>query len=533
MDVSEVRLRQVLEGVKQYRVPLYQRPYAWQRRQLERLWSDLSDLAQARKQNPAATHFTGSLVLSLGQVGAGGTELLVVDGQQRLTTLSLLLCAFRDHITDDEQNADEHRSELNENYLVNRFKKGDDRLKLLPTQADREAYRSVVQGRTDSTKNAGGVLTAYHYFRTRIAAADDPNDPDDVRSLEDAVLDGLAFVSITAKDENVYRIFESLNNTGMKLTQGDLLRNYVFMRLGEAGDEVYTDWWLPMQRLLSPDDLQALFWMDLLLADPDVKSGDTCERQQVRMNLLDEKQVRTEIERFAKLAQLLAAMRYPLGQDGESLPQSIRRRLDRLRQWNAPAAEALVLHLLDRRTAGTASDEETDRALYVLESYLVRRVVIAATSNALTRTLFRAGYEIRTATEPVDVALLRYLSAGRKFFATDTQVREAARSTAFYFSGKPGQKKQILVWLEESLGAKEQVDLTPTTIEHVLPQTLTPEWRAELADGQGSEADSDALHEALVHTLGNLTLTGYNAELSNKPFAIKRPALAASGIRLN
>ncbi|WP_181136190.1 DUF262 domain-containing protein [Rathayibacter sp. AY1H3] len=97
MDVQETRLQQVLEGAKQYRVPLYQRPYSWTVKQLDRLWSDVVDLAEQRVDPPGATHFTGSLVLSLGEIGPAGSQFLVVDGQQRLTTLSLFICALRDH----------------------------------------------------------------------------------------------------------------------------------------------------------------------------------------------------------------------------------------------------------------------------------------------------------------------------------------------------------------------------------------------------------------------------------------------------
>lgn len=223
MHVQEIRLQQVLEGAKQYRVPLYQRTYSWTPKQLGRLWADIVDLSDAREQEPRASHFTGSLVLSTGGVGPGGAEFLVVDGQQRLTTLSVLIAAIRDHIARSEPNAPEKVARLHESYLSDRFKHGDERLKLLPTQADRAAFRAIV----DSVPLDGmhsGVIDAYRFFRTRLVEADDPEDPHDIDRIATSVLDGLVFVAITAgHDDNVYRIFESLNNTGMKLTQGDLL----------------------------------------------------------------------------------------------------------------------------------------------------------------------------------------------------------------------------------------------------------------------------------------------------------------------
>ena len=340
MDVQETRLQQVLEGSKQYRVPLYQRPYSWSSKQLERLWSDVVELAEQRTANSGATHFTGSLVLSLGQIGPSGSEFLVVDGQQRLTTLSVLICAIRDHYAETEPDRPEKVARLEETYLVDRFKRGDDRLKLLPTQADREPYRAIVNNNVQGAP-ASGLLEAYRFFRTRLHQADAPDDPHDIDRIESAALNGLVFVSITAKgDDNVYRIFESLNNTGLKLTQGDLLRNYLFMRLGGRGEEIYDSWWLPMQRVLAPADLEMLFWIDLVWRNPRAKQGDIYALQVERMRELDADQIVAEVQRFSGLASIFALIRNPQDEHHEG----VRRALERGNQWRLAAAEPLVLH---------------------------------------------------------------------------------------------------------------------------------------------------------------------------------------------
>lgn len=530
MDVTETRLRVVLGGDQRYRVPLYQRPYSWTDTQLTRLWSDLLDLTEQLATNEKSTHFTGSLVLDLGRAGPGVNEYLVVDGQQRLTTLSVLLCAIRDHFAEHEPDQPQKRELVHERYLVDKYRQGDERLKLLPTQADRDDYRALVDG-SGVGNPLSRVTTAYRYFRLQLQQADDPDDPNDIDRILEAALGGLAFVSITARgDDNVYRIFESLNNTGMKLTQGDLLRNYMFMRLGSRGEEAYATWWLPMQDRLSASDLEALFWMDLIVAKSEVKLGDIYSAQRDRMDDLSDDEVFDEVKRYAGLARLLEGMRHP-----DRLPQfdqQVQVRLGRLQAWGSAGADPLVLHLLARTDAGEMSANELESCLAILESFFVRRLLVGASSNALSRILLRAPSDMRSDL-PIAEALSLYLSTGRKFFASDDQVREAVLTKPLYYIGKPHQKKLLLQWLEDTYESKEPIDLARATIEHVLPQTLTPFWRDALTQDAEADESAEGIHEELVHTLGNLTLSAYNSELGNRDFPEKKEMLRKSGIRLN
>lgn len=185
----ETSLQELLEGTKQYQVPLYQRTYSWRRAQLERLWEDLLKLAEDRLDDSTVTHFIGSLVLapSPNNGPAGVQEFLVVDGQQRLTTLTLLLTAIRDHRREHEH--PEHFDRINEQYLTNKWKTGDLRLKLLPTQADREYYQAAI----DAAPTAGGadsIGEAYRFFRGALVEADAPDDEFDIERIEDAATRG-------------------------------------------------------------------------------------------------------------------------------------------------------------------------------------------------------------------------------------------------------------------------------------------------------------------------------------------------------
>lgn len=525
----ETSLQELLEGSKQYQVPLYQRTYSWKEAQLARLWDDVLKLARDRVDDPKATHFIGSLVLAPSPANgpAGVPQYLVVDGQQRLTTLSLLLCAIRDHRAATEEPM--HRDRINEQFLVNKWKPDQQRLKLCPTQADRPSYLACL----DSTPQAGSqdpIGDAYRFFRVRLAQADDPEDPWDIQRLEEAVVSGLSLVSVTAQHgDNVHRIFESLNNTGLKLSQGDLLRNHLFMRLPTRSGAVYESLWLPLQKLLTTNELELLFWLDLVHTNPRAKQTDIYSEHQKRLERITaEAGIEQEVARLARLAALLKIIVAPRS---EAHPE-VARRLGRLNAWGTTTVYPLVLHLLDRREKGTATSEQVASALAYVESYLVRRLIIGRATAGLNRVLLSAVTEMSGDLQ-VDDAVRLYLSSGRKHFATDADLSAGVRTIPFYLNGRPNQRALVLRWLEESYGSKEPVNPASLTIEHVLPQSPTPEWRVAIeADLKAGERVED-VYESLVHTLGNLTLTGYNSPLSNKPFDAKRRILVDSGLAMN
>lgn len=528
VKAKETNLEGILEGKKQYQVPLYQRVYSWGRKQVDQLWDDILEVADTRRQDPSATHFIGSLVLAASPDNAavGLQKFLVVDGQQRLMTLTILLAALRDY--QDEVSGGNHRDRIDAQYLLNRFEPREP-VKVLPTQADRSAYLSVVKSGAD----AGGedaVGSAYRRFRANIAEVDDPEDPHDITAIENAVLRGLAVVAVTAEPgDNAHRIFESLNNTGLKLTQADLLKNYLFMRLGSRAEHVHENVWAPMQKQLDSDSLELLFWLDLVQTDERAKQSETYLGQQRRLEkLVSGDEIEAEITRISKLGDVLATILKP--EKEKNL--DVRHRLERISSWGSTTALPVVLHVLARRAAGTASDQQVTDALLTLESYFVRRIVTGRATAGLNRSLMQAVSAISGA-NAVDVALRDYLSEGRKYYATDNQVRESVHSVPFYWQGRASQKKLILQWLEESYRPKEKIDSKGLTIEHVLPQTLTDATRDAFAAGLPAEADIAYEHERVVHTLGNLTLTGYNSELSNRSFESKKLLLAESGLFMN
>ena len=327
----------------------------------------------------------------------------------------------------------------------------------------------------------------------------------DVQALEEAVLLGLALVSVTAqKDDNVHRIFESLNNTGLQLTQGDLLRNHLFMRLDSKAEEAYTDLWLPLQKTLAPKQLELLFWLDLVQDDPKARQSTIYSDQVQRLEKLrDEHELVEEIARFQRLGDLLAVILNP---DREQ-DADVRTRLTRLKAWGTSTVYPLLLHLMDRRDRGTATSDQIAAAMLSVESFLVRRLLIGRATANINRTLLATTSEVKDE-EDVAAAVHRYLSTGRKYFASDKEVAASLTTVPFYLNGRSNQRKLVLQWIEESYASKEPVDPSQLTIEHIMPRTATDAWREELTPELGEEESFEEVHQGLQHTLGNLTQIG-------------------------
>src|SRR5438094_730117 len=269
MQVGESTLKMLIEGQKQFQVPLYQRQYAWADAQLSQLWEDVLEQYDllipgeiGRPADPAPTHFLGSMVLAPSPMmpAHGVTPFLVIDGQQRLTTLLIALCALRDHMARQDAAVVERFNEL---YLVNKYATGLEHYRLLPTQSDREAFFACIE--RELSPHDGGIGHAYRFFLAQLTQPGPDNQPLDVRRLETVLWERLQFVAITVNsNDNVHRIFESLNDRGVGLTQADLLRNYIFMLLPTRAEQVYENVWRPMQDSLTPNQLETLVFVDLI-----------------------------------------------------------------------------------------------------------------------------------------------------------------------------------------------------------------------------------------------------------------------------
>ncbi|MFE7956339.1 DUF262 domain-containing protein [Streptomyces sp. NPDC057413] len=534
MQAKETLFADLVQGrAQQFQVPLYQRTYSWTEKQLSQLWTDILEQAELLESGEkASTHFLGSVVLAPSpQNEATFPRWLVVDGQQRLTTLSLALAAIRDHIADAEP---DEADRIDEEYLINKRRNGSDRFRLLPTQADRAQFAAYVRGPLSEQAAGGAVAAAYRFFRRKLVEAADPAAPQDVFRIEQAITSRLTLVAVTAeRGDNVHRIFESLNNTGLKLSQADLLRNYLFMRLPTRGEQVYETYWLPLQDSLSNDELEQLMWLQLVLnGDDRVRRQDLYAAQQQRFERGGVSEA--EIEAYIKELYWRGALFRRLLHPEEEPNAAVRAHLHRLDTWQAQVTYPALMLLLDRRERGDLNSADTARAMSYVESFLVRRMLCRVPTNNLNR-IFQAVPGQLPFNMPVADGLHQLLSAENRFWPDDDELREKVRTAPFYKFGRGHQRKMVLQRLEESYEHPEPVDFAAAqlTIEHIMPQSPGDEWLRMLSEDVVDGESAEDLHSRLQHTLGNLTLTAVNSELSNHPFERKQDLLQGSHLEMN
>lgn len=528
MLVHTATLKAIVEGQKQFQVPIWQRQYTWRNAQHEQLWSDLTEQYRYLKSGsaPASGHFLGSFVLSPKDPSASGVSyFLVIDGQQRLTTLMLLLCALRDWSAEEDPGAVERFDDF---YLINKHQQGEERMRLLPTEEDRASYRRWLTRESDN--GAGDDISrAYRFFASRIGQQLDGEDLD-LALLTRAAVERLEIVEITTQQgDNAHRIFQSLNGTGVKLNQADLLRNYLFMLLPTRGDEVYGSIWRPMEELIGVDNLEGLARVDLQRRGLDVPRDEVYARHQLRIDPFshDEEQVEAEVRDLALRASYYKRLIDPRAEQD----QATREGLQRLARWGAQTAYPTLMVALDLRHRGVIDDEGLSRVVLLIESFLVRRQLARIPTNALNKVFVQIIDRLPEDEGFVD-ALHRELSRDRLYWTADDGIRQAVTTQPFYHIGRPHQRKLILERIERSFGHPEIINFQEAqlSIEHIMPQTLSVEWRQMLTElGQ----DPDQVHNQLVHILGNLTLTAFNGTLSNHPFDRKREIYDASNLEMN
>lgn len=538
MLAKEGTFRDLMTQDRQFRVPLYQRHYSWRTAQQNDLWQDIVEqyhaVAQAGTDIPR--HFIGSIVAVALPVDPlhDFRHFRIVDGQQRLTTLSVAMAALRD-VAAEAVPTDLDR--LNHKYLVNVTEPaGSERWqRLVPGDEDANAYWTIL---TDPANVSGHdqVGNAYRFFHQQISELREAGELE-VDQLATTIGDRLSLVFVTVEEgERPHKIFESINATGVGLTQSDLLRNYLFMALGERSNVVYTNHWRPLEKTLGSDGLEGLVRDDLQSSGLFVKQDQVYRTARSRLEPIasDLDLLADEVKRLARLGAFYALFLQPSDPQSAATELGISstalRHLTFLRGWGASTTYPLLLHLCARMDAGTATSEQLDSCLEALESFIARRYLAAIPTNVLNR-LFIGVIGALPAGEPIDEALRRELSRDGRW-PDNEKLSEGVATVDYYLRGRAYQQRLILERLESKLRAEIAVDFDSAalSIEHIMPQTLSPEWQAALA-----EIDEDAreVFERLGHTLGNLTLTAWNSRLSNQLFQRKQEILQDSELKLN
>jgi predicted transport protein len=513
-------------GTYQFVIPVFQRDYSWTESQCEQLWNDVVRTGKAPSN---ATHFLGSVVyIGTGDSSAAFNRYLLIDGQQRVTTLSLLVAALRDHIRETGWNGGPDAptvDRLDRQFLINRDEDGERRYKLVLRRTDDTALRAIVDGESRSATGPSRILGNYEWFREQLRSADP--------SVVFTGISRLIVVDVTLHrgTDDPQLVFESLNSTGMDLSQADLIRNYILMRLPEREQtRIYDNFWQKIEALFrGAEQMFDVAVRDFLALKTTASKQERADQIYFAFRRHFADLIGTPDRLAPLLEQMLRHARYHAAFSlGVDAPLPLSEPLSRVRnQADVPAI--LVVRLFDcYEVHKTLSIEDFERALTLIESYLVRRAVCGAQTRGYWQVFAGLAYRLNTEDPLQSLAVGLAREKESYAFPSDESFTTELRECDLY------HKRVCRSVLErlENLGTREPTNTSSMTIEHVLPQNdrLSAEWQAMLGPGW-QEA-----HRATRHRLGNLTLTAYNSEYSDRSFAEKKTIAGGfndSAVRLN
>ncbi|WP_333792611.1 DUF262 domain-containing protein [Megamonas funiformis] len=516
MQAGETTLNKLLNTSRQFIVPIFQRNYSWQKSQYEQLWFDI---LRASKFKEKQNHFIGSIVyIDMGTPAGRPQQLLLIDGQQRLTTISILLCAIKDYV--QKFNLETkliNLAKIKNQFLYNSDEIDEDKYKLLLNVQDKETYIKLIDNTIFTVnKPATNIIKCYEFFYERIE--DFIKQHGQIDEIYAGIFKlSLVSISLDKDSDNPQMIFESMNSTGKDLSQTDLLRNYLLMDLTpEKQTRLYKTYWKPMEELFGEDiyknDVNKFdyFIRDFLTLKSD--TGYICKINNVYENFkryyLD-----NNCEKFAVLKDLFTYAKYyaciDLLQENDD---ELKLYWQEFKKLDSHVVYPFLLKLYDDYSCQILIKEDFKKILQVVISYLWRRAICEIPTNSLSKT-FATLYQAVDKEDYVNSVIKAFVfKSSYKRFPSDYEVREKLQTKDIYHF----RLRKYLLEALENYYHKEPIDLNTAnyTIEHIMPQNIEHNlsWQQMLGE------DWQEVHSLYLHTLGNLTITGYNAEMSNKSF---------------
>lgn len=516
LQAGETTLNKLLNTSRQFIVPIFQRNYSWQKRQYEQLWFDI---LRASKFKEKQNHFIGSIVyIDMGTPAGRPQQLLLIDGQQRLTTISILLCAIKDYV--QKFNLETkliNLAKIKNQFLYNSDEIYEDRYKLLLNVQDKETYIKLIDNTIFTVnKPATNIIKCYEFFYERIE--DFIKQHGQIDEIYAGIFKlSLVSISLDKDSDNPQMIFESMNSTGKDLSQTDLLRNYLLMDLTpEKQTRLYKTYWKPMEELFGEDiyknDVNKFdyFIRDFLTLKSD--TGYICKINNIYENFkryyLD-----NNCEKFAVLKDLFTYAKYyaciDLLQENDD---ELKLYWQEFKKLDSHVVYPFLLKLYDDYSCQILIKEDFKKILQVVISYLWRRAICEIPTNSLSKT-FATLYQAVDKEDYVNSVIKDFVfKSSYKRFPSDYEVREKLQTKDIYHF----RLRKYLLEALENYYHKEPIDLNTAnyTIEHIMPQNIEHNlsWQQMLGE------DWQEVHSLYLHTLGNLTITGYNAEMSNKSF---------------
>jgi uncharacterized protein with ParB-like and HNH nuclease domain/predicted transport protein len=522
MKASAANFLTIIKGPKQFVIPIYQRTYSWQIGQCSQL---LKDILRISQDDSVPGHFIGSVVYFQESIHTQSDvpQLLVIDGQQRLTTISLLIAAIAEFIEANPVEIDTTPTKLRNYYLFNAEEDSELQFKLLLTRRDKVTLKNILKGLPVGENPSLRVVENFEFFKSQV-------NNGNVLDIYNGVLRLFVVDVALEKDkDNPQLIFESLNSTGLDLSQADLIRNFILMAQHiDVQTELYEKYWFPMEQSFGNDYASRFDWFirDYLSA----KTGkipvigrvyeDFKTYVQAGNTINDISTVVADIYEFSKYYVNFALHKEP----NEDLVHLFKN-ISRLR---VDVCYPFLLPVYDDFANGLISKDEFARILSLIENYVFRRVICGIPTNSLNKTFGNLYKFVRSDAYVESVEASLQLMDGYQRFPNDSEFENELLTKDAYNL----RSRNYLLGKLENANRKEFVSVDEYTIEHILPQNpdLSDDWKTMLGD------DWKSVQERYLHTLGNLTLTGYNSELSDRPFAVKKKMPGGfddSPIRLN
>ena len=513
MRADATKFLNFLHKANQFVIPIYQRNYSWDEKQCQQLWEDI---LRVGSNESIPLHFVGSIVYvhSSQSTVAVSAPLLVIDGQQRLTTLTILLEALARTLGENEPLDGFSEKKIRNKYLSNPDETDERQYKLILSDTDKDSLMALIRGAALPKNHSLRIKENFEFFTEKLSEKN--------TSIEQ-VCRGIAKlmivdIALERDQENPQLIFESMNSTGKALSEADLIRNYILMGLEPTlQSAIYIDLWRPMELDFGQEAYGDQF-DDFMRHFLTLKTGDIPKLSEVYEAFKEysvkffseDGNVRDLVSDIRKYARYFVAMAL----DGESNPKLKPLFDDLFNSLNYSVAYPFLMEIYSDFEAGVIAEDDFIEIIKLVESYVFRRSICQIPTNSMNKTFAEFTRHIDKTDYLSSLKGHFYQLKSYRRFPSD----EDFKSALFYRDVYNFLHRTYLLRKLENFGKKEFVSTENYTIEHVLPQNpnLGIEWQQELGE------DWKAIQERYLHTIGNLTLTGYNSEYSDRPFSEKK-----------
>lgn len=514
MKADKIEILTFLENrSKTFVVPVYQRNYSWQKKQCEKLFKDIENIIM---NNFESNHFIGTIVYIDGVKKFFYQDCIIIDGQQRITTIMLLLKAIFDISNELNEDKGSLKNNIKEWYLLHKDKE-DDNIKLKLCKDDFNNWKNLLHNKIDEINKASDIYLNYKLFISLLQKS-----KFSINEIFDAMCKLEVVYIMLEKSEAPQLIFESLNSTGLSLTQGDLIRNYLLMNQEyKKQEKLYIDYWYKIEKAIGNSAITHFISSYIAMKTGKVEKDDELyfKFKEFKVDKI-KKEPNLDEEYF--LEELLTYSKYYEWFIKQNCPyENINKFLKDINTLNYTVVYPALLYFFEETfDYKNISLEELEELLNIIVTYLIRRMICKYPTNALKNNFSGIPYkfeELKYGTYKEKLISILVKDINNSEFPKNKQFKECFKKYKFYSSSKTRLCRYILFEIENFKNKKEVlINSEDIQIEHIMPQKLTPSWKVSLGK------DVEQIHNEYLDTIGNLSLTGYNGNLSNKNFSDKK-----------